>query len=488
MLAVPDAPPLIGDHRRRLVVELISAYERASQGAVEFIGLRGRSGLGKTRLVQELYAALASRQAEPAFWPTRLVGPGAGASRKVIAPLLVGQQVDPAAVPDYVWTGFSCRRAASGTLGEHAPMHMLSPAFTQQVEGLRPWIERAERAELPWVRRLGRVLAGNQASWAAADLVWIISSNLLTMGVAGSVKDLIDAWRDSRELIAARAGSDSEERIPDPLFDLALRMAATIVELSRHVPWVVVIDDLHDADEYMTAFALSLLAGAQLEGSRVLILTTYWPAPLESGSAGDLARHMHDVIDLDAHPLGQADREQLMRNKAPGTADDIVTGIARKYTTPLSLLSWLLIEPIRQQIAATSAVSPELFREFDAAVGDDVREVLEAQFRYLPADVRRALHLLAHMGLERWPQVGAEIALTAGDGSREQARAALDAAREPHGWTRTYVTGADQFVELVHHTIAAGNRVTTEREMREARAAISAWFVSNWPTLVEPSG
>lgn len=66
-------PQFVGADRFALVDELVSAFDAvAADGGVRVHVLSAPSGLGKTRVVQELYARLAEAQPEPGYWPAEL--------------------------------------------------------------------------------------------------------------------------------------------------------------------------------------------------------------------------------------------------------------------------------------------------------------------------------------------------------------------------------------------------------------------------------
>ena len=165
---------LLGAGHREIVETLLARLERVADPGCDkprVIVLRGASGVGKTRIIQELYERLRT-MGEDRYWPP--LAPvtrqplGAGADpmpgRKLVAPPLTGFVWPEEALPTFGWWGLNCERLSTGTEMDvvQAVVPQLS-AHTIPVEIARFW-------SLNLARQTGEQIA---STWRAVreDLV-----------------------------------------------------------------------------------------------------------------------------------------------------------------------------------------------------------------------------------------------------------------------------------------------------------------------------
>lgn len=140
--------PLVGEDRQAVVDRLVAAYDAvAAGGGPQAISLEASLGLGKTRLVQELYQALAiTRQPGTPYWPPRLDWSDTRSDDVLHA----RKQVDPTpgwvipggtSIP-WLWWGISCQLGQAGH-----PMRSMKDASDQLRAHLDPLLAKLQRAD-----------------------------------------------------------------------------------------------------------------------------------------------------------------------------------------------------------------------------------------------------------------------------------------------------------------------------------------------------
>ncbi len=220
-MMVDDGVGLVGPH-----VGLVQGLvERLAEIAgdnltVPRVVLRAESGLGKSRIVRELFAGLQARQPEPGFWPPITAGLGVGAyadplaERKVLGPLLEGFVWPAGALPSFGWWTFNCERLQTG-----ANANVLAAAQAELSVWLPPLTQAwAEQAGV-WDRLVAKrndaaVLLRDAAAGEATDAALAQLQELLNVTVPGIGTVASWVWK------AGRAG----KRRLDDLRDLTERV------------------------------------------------------------------------------------------------------------------------------------------------------------------------------------------------------------------------------------------------------------------------
>jgi hypothetical protein len=117
---------LLGEGHSALVRDILTRLDQLVAGDVSLprvIVLEGASGMGKSRIVRELYRSLQARQPSPGYWPTlpEVDGPVSGAgtdpmpARKRLGPPVAGFVWPADALPAFAWWVFDCGRMPQAT-------------------------------------------------------------------------------------------------------------------------------------------------------------------------------------------------------------------------------------------------------------------------------------------------------------------------------------------------------------------------------------
>ena len=140
--------PLVDAGRHAVLDGLVADFDAVAGGAgPRAVSLEASLGLGKTRLVQELFARLAAtRQPLGPYWPERLDWRGTESddvlqARKQVEPtpgwVIPGRTEIP-----WLWWGISCQLSQSGH-----PMRSMKDASDQLRAHLDPLLARVELAD-----------------------------------------------------------------------------------------------------------------------------------------------------------------------------------------------------------------------------------------------------------------------------------------------------------------------------------------------------
>jgi hypothetical protein len=205
------------------------------------------TGVGKTRLAQELYRWLASHPKWDAgdFWPDDL-----GSERDS---LRVNPIVEPsAATPQFLWWGM---RACN-----HADRNATAAAAIVE--------DQVPLCHLAVILSGGRALGGS----LLATGVDLVKDAVLPTGLAGALKlgkQLIELRRGRR-----RSSADSEKAARETLADEMLKDLQSLA--ASKLPMVVLCDDMQWVDAESLAFVQRLWALAHEQRWPLLVVATHW--------------------------------------------------------------------------------------------------------------------------------------------------------------------------------------------------------------------
>lgn len=441
-------PPLLGAEHRRLVDE-ITGQVHARKHGFRVVVIEGASGVGKSRVVREVYGALVNRQGSPGYWPPLLLPPrDPVAARKRIGP---GRDpfVWPAhALPEFLWWDLTCEEGSDknphDAVWEFAPFlqrHLLPSALAQARErGLVATMAHDLRASLQPIFAEGV----NETALEVAQR-FLAPLDIAIPGLGWFANRFMDGsrWlkgrRDARLQLAAQG-------------PLGIAGGAIGQETARQIgemtdgflPGVIAFEDIH----LMGDDVADLLRTLQATDAGVTVIATAWP---EGRARPDYSRwleHAQDagvarVVTLDPPP--GAEMALLVKRSAPNTSTADATTIATLLPNPLTLLLLLSLRKTQRRIEQTGGVllvEEDLLKE-PPKVADLYRDRLEE----LPEPVSNALAFAAgclphgsHVEVDRFiAQVIAQAAGQAGllgphISPEEDLVASLHAAQDHFQW------------------------------------------------------
>ena len=401
--------PFVGAEREALVGRLLATYDGvvASRSA-RLVTLEAASGWGKSRVVQELYRRLAAERQTSGFWPPSILDAVAGADRGSLeSPGGRRKRVFPAsfvapagALPEWLWWGISATARQGGT-----PVNALA-ADLEQVGRLRaPLVARlAERhPETQWAKAVNalRSEGSRDAGWEALEHgIDAVLSGLVA--AAPPIGFVLLAGRygwKHRERLMRRTGLSELEQIGQGVDQDDVRgemVRDTVEKLGRFaadgIPVVLVLEDVHQADETLIDLLVQVLENRQ---GPVLIVATAWPGTLE-----DEGRQAHRLLSevptpaveriraADLADLGVEERVDLVGALLPTTDGVARRMLAQKWTNPLALELGCRLQAVEQLLEDGELTDEEL-----AGLPVDVDGLYRTMWGELPQDLRQALML-----------------------------------------------------------------------------------------------
>ncbi|WP_208749192.1 tetratricopeptide repeat protein [Arthrobacter sp. PM3] len=506
---------LLGGHKG-IVADLHTRIKQIRDEAYDganIILLRGPSGVGKSRIIRELYTALCADQNRvgPAYWgPLYHPGPTpeSGASdpmqvRKELGPRPESFIWAPGALPNFGWWTLDCVRDSGGnaldvtrTLTAQLDAHALPLAIAHRRKSA--WTEKAAGA---WERVLGEVqsVAKDEAVGVLEDFLGQALNvalpgigPLLGWGVkgVGAAKDryqenqLLNREVTSGDLVAKAGRSRAEET------------ARGLRSLSRPtLPGVVVIEDLHRMD---ASFANFLDAAAETDSRKpLLVIGTVWPEGFSNPAFSDWFKSRGVRVSelIEVPELLEDDLVRILLEYAPNTNVPDAHVIVERFGTPHFLKLWLTCRGTQKLIKKQQGalvVDETLMND----IPDDINDVMKERWKELPTEARQAIGLAVAaqpQGAERLPKFLPEIInslrppveLPEGRSIQEGMQFAID----PSAWCRLTQEVASLREESLHRIVReqlfSGPDRWDADEVESIRAsavdALVQWVVLNVP-------
>ncbi|MBU6335921.1 MAG: AAA family ATPase, partial [Chloroflexi bacterium] len=263
------------------------------------------TGVGKSRLVQELYHHL-SRAADPFdYWPDAFLD--AGASLQVTPPFPAGHR--PAGPPMFLWLGV---RWTDPGERNAVDVRALPDLRDQLVIHAR----LARDLQDPWLRRLIEAAGEVLTERAAGELQNLLLDQLVPFGALalGTAREI--TARATRGALSV-AGHDAaqEQELQEQLRTLLRKLLGG----TRRLPVVLWLDDAHWIDERGMAFVGGLRRDAKAGGWPLLLIATAWPREWHERHLAALLGDGGTVRDLDQASAAALDA--LSRRELPGLSD-----------------------------------------------------------------------------------------------------------------------------------------------------------------------
>jgi tetratricopeptide (TPR) repeat protein len=421
----------VGDDRHALVDRLDASFDEAIRlREPRLVSLEAAQGWGKTRIVQAFYDRLAERQAEPAYWPATLA-PAAETNpfhrRKRVAPTKFRRG---AAMP-WMWWGLSCgRRQGDGlehVLAEDVGLLELHLQDRLAAEAERNRLKQEGLDTAKAVFEFGLEFTQVDTLLAGADVIRNVSR------LAGHVVRA----RPAAEGVAVMEATDPGRA---PLVERVAELIATTA--ADGLPYVLVIDDAHDADASVTALLDRIVTG-QIPGSILCVLTA-WPDRLAQQTArgdgpgawleGVCERQPDRCRRESLARLEPRDLATIVRARAPATEPDVINAFAQRADGNPFVLETLLNLPKYKPADGGDAIAASALQV--SRESNNLADIAKDLWQALPLHVRQALSLCTLQGREAVESLvlhSYEIAMPA---AAARADEALAEAVDPHAWIR----------------------------------------------------
>ena len=360
--------------------------------------IRGRSGIGKTRIIQQLYKEMQQGEPEPRYWPDLSTVDVLGA-RKMVAPKIDSRP--PRSLPSFSWWGFNCSRFETGNavtvVSEALPLmrtHLKSVGLA--------W-GRVASAGDKWNRNKEAIFDKLQdaAKDEVMDILMDIFGNTLNLALPFAKTLVSWGWAGVKHAHTRSAQRDDRLHGIDSLKeeqDSRRRDGREFGEVIRGIahkdlPAVIAVEDIHKMEEGLAAL-IETVAQRQ-EGKPILIVGTVWP----EGSVADTPftswRKTNQALieEISCPELGSGGLIELLRNVAPDTPDEVALAVVERLPMPLYLKLWLQTKAAGRQLRRNKETThgKTTFLEGDLRSIPDVTGLVEEMWRELPENVQDAL-------------------------------------------------------------------------------------------------
>ncbi len=461
------AIPFVGEQHLALRNSLLDQIQPRARG-FRAVVIEGPSGVGKSRVIREVYSALVSQQPEPSYWPTL---PGSTqnplAGRQVLGPGRMDFIWEPNALPSFIWWDIACSANADrdpfDAIWAFAPFlerHLLPTALSQSVQkGLAFEIAGEVRRSLRslmhealeegGMESLNRILG--TLDLAMPGMAW------LAHRVAGGVQWLTRRREAHLALQRSVSLAPSTEWASAHAVDQLEQMTAGIL------PAVVAIEDLHLMGDDM-ADMLGLL---QKRDVGITVIASAWPEGRTRHSYGPWRSEAERNNCVQFVELASPDRAAMrtvVTRLAPSTPATDADRVVDAWPNPLALLTLLTLERTQRRIRRDHGAL--LWSEALEDEPSRITDLYLAQLRELPPSVSRVLSIAAGC-LPEPPTQGTrfvvDVISVAADRARllepgtcdsAQFRAALENSIDLYHWCLRHEPGLSSFRERALHSAA----------------------------------
>jgi hypothetical protein len=499
------------------LAELEAAYTLVANGQGPRVAvLTAESGVGKTRLLVELYGRLVRAHEGDDYWPEHL--PANDVSLPLNPePAQFNWPEDRTASAPFIWWGLRCtdpQRRNSAWVDGGA-------------------INSAAIALLPHLYFLEHVRVANGVKRDLADLTLdgaIEVAGLLTDAVPGFglFKSLVvnrwKRWQQAKELRQLQAARSSVQaasdlraaRLDEQLLEgmkALLKPSGSSTSGLKGVPVVICIDDAHWLDPISAGFVGRLLEAARQANWPLLLIFTAWPEPWHAALTQPSAPQwqvlsttllaMQDAKRADQRSLDPSDGvDQIIRDVYPGLHVEQRRTIADKVGSDLYRLRELLrslSENDRRFVdrdprKELSAAGLDWLGKLQRGRSDIVRD----RFEQLPPGVREFIGLWSLMGPDLPEALGLDVigSLAASgwpDITGNTAKQLLESAVRTHFLLARTTPNVLGFADDAMADAAAERILASPEDVakvrQEARLFVARWMASGtfeslgWPEL-----
>lgn len=408
-----DSPGLLGDAQQKhleILTELSLLNTSGSSSTPRIVVLRGQSGVGKTRIVRELYENLVVQQDAPSYWPSVRAQESPDfdsfdpfAFRKRIGPKVDRFLWKPEALPSFGWWSVSCQRSNENGFAEslanlerqlNTHMVPLSLAWAQRVGA---WGQFKSSVKAGWQERLQEAMQEG----ATEAITTVLSQFGATFPGAG----LAIEYASTGIRALARRAQRKKSLLSEEELSAASAVPLIAEQLKRFAgigfPMIVAIEDLQWADQQLIDLLHALLLDERAVPG-LTVIATAWPQAKAENPYSNLVERLEKsnlirFLDLDGiEPEALA---RIVLESAPKTDPETLAAITSRWPNPYALQLALADRRLRGRIV------------------DARYDVTQSELNHLPVTIRDLYRL-------RWrelPQMErAVLAVGVAGGIRDQ--------------------------------------------------------------------
>ncbi len=413
--------PFVGDDRKKIVKGLANVYQQVqATGKVHWVSLEAESGWGKTRIVHQFYEHLASLQSSR-YWPPEIsYGHDFASSksietrRKLTHPDYGVIDREAGSLPEFMWLGIDC--AFRNGLSQDELLADIRQLEMHKIYLAKAWSDAhsmGAQVQHKFKKLVDTLLdegvaeglqqVGNLSYDAAYDLIEQGAHAVPGLGIV--VRFLRDGVKKAHTMqvhqrIIDEAGMGEQLDAENALIE---QITQTIQAFScREIPFVIVIEDLHRANERLK----KLLEALVQSSAHILIISTSWCSPqLDAFLTGQTITRFDHLLRIGRgyaippffDPTLQVTtfkHDQVKRVVAhfyPDTTATELTEISKHFTNPFALELFFGLKKNKRKLGGAIELGEDLGKLKTVSV----ERMYQAQWDELGAADQLALSLAA---------------------------------------------------------------------------------------------
>ena len=396
--------------RENEVRAMQDAWLRMSSGSTSIFVIRGDSGVGKTRLIQQFYSWMSIQHDDKGYWPPTL--PTDEKSVVVVPDAGELPVIDLSELP-WLWFAIRCRKKESD-----ARLMDLNDLRPQLAVHLANLIQREKQKNQN--SALAKSLVGAVASFAvpgSSGIVELVNTILKSTGASLSLLDVFNQVQD-------RVSTTSHEKV-DQLFSPVQSAEKSFMEAfgvlcggragNRKIPTILVIDDAQWLDPGTIDVLRSLTSTASSSQWPLLILINCWDESVryqgvesynsELSTFLSWAREHSTETDLLFHklalqPLDPGELQRIVNARLPNLGTEATKLLVDRSSGDIDLLKDFLDE--MTDGLGWIDKNGQLDVETDALLKlpSQAEEMARKRLRTIGRDIRAALTCASAQGIE----------------------------------------------------------------------------------------
>ena len=305
------------------LLALTGAWEAMQGGNPHFILLRGDSGIGKTRLIQEFFSWLSSRHDNQHYWPDHLADSG---KAMTLVPALPERPVSSTPDLPWLWMAVRCQERT-----HESDSIVAFDAVRRQLALHLAGLFQAQRRRAVHLNlvKAGFGLISSFALPGSGALVQAINTALDGGSGTLGAYEFYDAIKSKIHSNKSEAGTlrraASQEQ--ESMAGAALKAFRTLFSTDPKPPIILIIDDAHWLDGATSNVLTALLSAAGAQRWPLMIVAASWDEPLRFHEA---TAHSPYLVSLANHDYASDDVTFIEHQLSPLSLDELAQLVVQR--------------------------------------------------------------------------------------------------------------------------------------------------------------
>lgn len=392
--------------------ELAASIGSGAEPGSRVVVLRAPSGVGKTRLVREVYRAIVSRG--DTYWPD--LPPDIDLDPQAFYRKWIGPDPEDfvwaeRTLPSFAWWHLNCDLLATqreSGIGDALRFQLrahsipLTMALRRGEERFQVLLEEVGESIYGYVRDLAKGQASSLAMAALSSFITVPGLDHIIEIGQRATRTWVTHQKHREQLNkTTRSGQEAKEAGLQHIEELAQSIHSLS---SPSIPAVVAVEDIHLMSGDLAHFLDSLIElGKSDPHHRVVILATEWPEGTRQDHQAWRERHDSLIETVEVPELPVEEIAQLLLDSIPRATSEAAMQVAASLPNPHLVKCWLATGRVHRTLAQEGLTSQSL-----EGLRPNMHEVVEGlyaeRWQGLAREVQAALEVaVASEGLPNDP-------------------------------------------------------------------------------------